>query len=159
MSNSSIHNLPNEPAVTPEMIEKLGMGKFVLAIPNGEKLPYRQYVSGANLPGKYAMLIFLHGAGSLGHDNYSHVRIPGPPMIDYCNRHNIKAVILFPQCPVDHKWVEVPYDALTHEMPKTPSIYMTSALDLLKKKLKSLNRIPHVYTVAAFQWALMAHGI
>lgn len=131
----SIHNSRKELEVTPELIEEIGFEPHIHKVTGIGGLPYRQYVSGSELPGDYALLIFLHGMGSVGDDNFLQTRIPGPPIADYCSRHKIKAVVLLPQCPVDYKWCEVPYDTASHDMPKEQSIHMKLALSLLESKM------------------------
>jgi len=135
MAGISVHNSQKELIVTPETIDSLGAQALVFTGSDNKTIPYRQFVCGEKLPGKYSMLIFLHGVGSVGEDNFLQMRIPGPPIIRYCLAKKMKAVILFPQCRVNCKWVDVPWDSLNHEMPAAPSVHMKLAMELLKSKI------------------------
>lgn len=132
----SIHNSQSELEVTREMIDRAGLQPFTFTGNDGTTLPYRQLVAGADQPGDFALMIFFHGAGSVGEDNYAHVRIPGIPIARYLARHHIKAVVLFPQCRKGHRWVEVPWSDPAHDLPSEPSVHMRLAMELLDSKLR-----------------------
>lgn len=139
MTGISVHNSQKELSVTPETIDALGARSLLFTGSGNHTLPYRQFVCGENLPGSYSMLLFFHGAGSVGEDNFLQMRIPGPPFIRYCLEHNLKTVLLFPQCRANCKWVDVPWDSLNHEMPAIPSFHMKLAMELLKSKIAEFN--------------------
>lgn len=73
-------------------------------------LPYRIYVPFNYTPDKsYPLFINLHGAGSRGNDNTRQLGFIDPvlkmqdvPLDD--------AIMIFPQCPADNKWVDTPWD-------------------------------------------------
>ena len=67
-------------------------------------LPYRQFVVGAERPGPFALVLFLHGAGERGDDNAAQLKHGSAELIGYCRKNGIKAVLLFPQCPRDRWW-------------------------------------------------------
>lgn len=139
MAEISIHNSTAELVETEESVLRLGVKQFVFTGADGGILPYCQYVSGAELSGDYAFLFFLHGAGSVGTDNWKQVRIPGPPIIRYLQRHQIKAVVVFPQCAEGCKWVDVPWESTSHDMPAEPSVHMRRAMELLEYTLKEFS--------------------
>lgn len=138
----SIHNSKSELEKTPELIRQLGLQQLIFKNASGEAIPYCQYISGAEQPGRCSILIFLHGIGSVGDDNFLQVRIPAPPLVKYCNKYKIKAVLLFPQCPKGFKWVDVPWNAMEHAMPDEPSKHMRLAMELLNTKIHEFNADP-----------------
>ena len=120
----SIHNSENELAQKPELIQKLGIGQFIYQGENGDTLPFCQYIHGADKPGKYILVYYLHGA---------------PPLASYCERHNLKAIVIMPQCRENCKWVDVPWESESHTLPPEPSRHMKLALGLLDAKLKEFD--------------------
>lgn len=130
----SIHNSRKELAVSEERLRTLGFEQKIFHGGEG-KLPYCQYVRGADRPGNPSLLMFLHGVGSVGTDNWKQMRIPGPPLIEYVRSHQEKAVLLFPQCAENFFWVNVPWSDLSHEMPEKPSKFMSLTLELLDAKI------------------------
>lgn len=133
----SVHNSQSELVITRKMVAQAGLRPLTFTGKNGMTLPYRQLVVGADQPGDFALMIFFHGAGSVGNDNYTHVRIPGMAIARYLVRHkNLKAVVVFPQCRKGHRWVEVPWGDPAHDMPSEPSVHMQLAMELLDSKLR-----------------------
>ena len=132
-ANISVHNSKRELEQTPELLERLDICQktFVSA---GCPLPYCEKIIGADLPEQPMLIMVLHGAGSVGHDNFLQMRIPSEPLIRFLEKKKRKYVLLFPQCDIDHKWVDVPWNSTAHTLPEMPSKYMTAALELLDEK-------------------------
>ncbi len=99
-----------------------------------QELPYRQAVLHAEKPGKFALLLFLHGAGERGNDNSRQLINNFPDVMAYCRHHEMKIVVLAPQCPKECRWVEVDWGKKAHTMPETPSMPMGMVLKLLDAK-------------------------
>ncbi len=135
MSEISIHNSLSELAVTPESMTAAGLLEFTYTAGGGDTLPYRQLAVNMDKPGPPALAVFLHGAGSVGNDNFLQIRIPGPPFLRFLKQSGIKAVVLFPQCRQEHRWVEVDWNQTAHDMPQQPSRHMAMALELLESKI------------------------
>lgn len=131
--NISVHNSQREIEQTPELLTLLGISQKSFSFQD-RQLPYCEKIIGADLPEQPILLMILHGAGSVGHDNFLQMRIPSEPLIRFLEKQNRKYVLLFPQCEVDHKWVDVPWNSTSHTMPETPSKYMSAALALLDEK-------------------------
>ena len=129
----SVHNSKRELEQTPELLERLDISQKTFVSGNCT-LPYCEKIIGANLPEKPMLIMVLHGAGSVGHDNFLQVRIPAEPLIRFLEKKNRKYVLIFPQCEVDHQWVDVPWSSTAHTLPEKPSKYMTAALALLDEK-------------------------
>ena len=129
----SVHNSKRELEQTPELLERLEISQKTF-VSGSCTLPYCEKIIGANLPEKPMLIMVLHGAGSVGHDNFLQVRIPAEPLIRFLEKKNRKYVLIFPQCEVDHQWVDVPWSSTAHTLPEKPSKYMTAALALLDEK-------------------------
>ena len=134
-SDISIHNSAGELAQTPELIQRLRLEQLLFRR-GDHALPFCQKVTCPGRPEAPALLMFLHGAGSVGHDNFLQVRIPAEPLIRYCESREIKAVLLFPQCERNFQWVNVPWNTESHLMPETPSLHLSMAMELLREKIK-----------------------
>ena len=111
----------------------------VFKSPSGETLNYRLYLP-KNIPAdkKLPVVLFLHGAGERGDDNFSQLKHGVLSLIKYGSATNDPAIIIVPQCPNGMQWVNVPWAAKSHTMPAQPSQPMSLALSLLREKLKTL---------------------
>lgn len=94
------------------------------------KLPYRQFVIHPELPGKYALVVLLHGAGERGDDNRSQLVHGVKELTAYARKNNRKCVVLAPQCPKDCSW---------SERGTAPSAYGAAVLALIDKKIKEFD--------------------
>lgn len=80
---------------------------------------------------KYPLVVFLHGAGERGNDNTIQL-VHG--MADFASDKlmaEYPAFVIAPQCPDGKQWVEVPWSADEHQMPKEPSQPLRQTLELL----------------------------
>ena len=130
----SIHNSAAEMAETPELIRTLQIQQLAFEA-DGHTLPYCQRITCGNSPGEPVLAVFLHGIGSVGHDNFLQIRIPAAPMVRYCENRGIKAVLLFPQCEQGYQWVNVPWNSRSHVMPEVPSLFQSLAMGLVRAKI------------------------
>ncbi len=88
---------------------------------------------------KYPLVLFLHGAGERGDDNKKQLV---HAMTDFASDDVMQkhpAFVIAPQCPTDHKWVNVDWSADSHEMPVMPSKSMKLSLDLLDALQREFN--------------------
>ena len=91
-------------------------------------LPYRIYIPFNYSPEKtYPLYINLHGAGSRGDDNQKQLGFIGPvlkmesvPLDD--------AIIIFPQCPLDNKWVDTNWEKGSYNLDNVPESNELKAL-------------------------------
>ncbi|MDD3953435.1 MAG: phospholipase [Lentisphaeria bacterium] len=135
MSDALLSGSPFSGENALENARECGIERFQFTASDGGMLPCCRYVSGTQFHGKYSLLMFLHGAGSLGNDNLAQVRIPGPPLLRFVQKHQLKTVLLFPQCEKGFQWVDVPWGDKSHTMPAKPSIFMQRALELLDEQI------------------------
>lgn len=105
-------------------------------------LPYRQIVFNAEKPGKFALLLFFHGAGERGTDNEKTKIHAVGKIVKYIEDNKLKLVMLIPQCPEEYQWVEVPWSSQAHQMPETPSLPMQAVMALLDAKAAEFNVDP-----------------
>lgn len=98
------------------------------------KLPYRQIVFNADRPGRFAMLLFLHGAGERGSDNRNTKANAVEKIVKYLSDKKFKIVMLIPQCPKEKRWIEAPWDVMSHRMTAEPTPQLAAALALLDEK-------------------------
>jgi predicted peptidase len=104
---------------------------------DGATLGYRFHAPAKVEQGRrYPLVLFLHGAGERGDDNVLQ-QIHGVwPILSYMKEKKIDGYLIAPQCPKGKKWVDTPWDAASHTMPKNPSESMKLVLELLDKTLK-----------------------
>ena len=108
----------------------------------GLPLPYRQIVFNAEKPGKFSLLLFLHGAGERGTDNEKTKLHAVGKICRYIADKELKIVLLIPQCPEQYQWVEVPWSAMSHTLPETPSLPMQAVMALLDAKVAEFSVDP-----------------
>jgi predicted peptidase len=96
------------------------------------KLPYRllrplHYDPARKLP----LVLFLHGAGERGDDNQKQLVHGARNFAQEAMRRRHPASVVFPQCPAEKKWVEVPWSAAGHAAPEDPGETMRAAFALV----------------------------
>jgi predicted peptidase len=114
--------------------EKYEMTQCVYVSPEGKKLNYcrRQF---GNAGKESAVVLFLHGAGERGDNNYSQLVHGAKEMCAFCTKNNLNVLALFPQCPANHQWVNTPWGDPAHTMPEE-SEDMRLAMAMLDQELK-----------------------
>lgn len=136
----SVHNSPSEIVVSESHIDALGFTRESFVDPENVSLhlPYRQYLANFDKEGAPSLLLFFHGAGSVGRENYLQCRITAFPYERFFRNHpNEKCVVLLPQCPsIEEKWVDRPWNLPSHDIPEEPSKYMRLAMLLLEEKIR-----------------------
>jgi predicted peptidase len=105
----------------------------------GQSLAYRLLKPEKIEPGKmYPLVLFLHGAGERGADNAAQLKHGARKFAKPANRHKYPCFVVVPQCPADQKWVAVDFQKPSHTMPKTASVPLTLALELVEKLVAEL---------------------
>ncbi|WP_111709606.1 carboxylesterase family protein [Lutibacter citreus] len=83
---------------------------YVYTNENGEEMSYRLFFPPEyNTKRKYPLLLSFHGAGSRGNDNLKQLRPWVAGWMDKKFQKEHPCIILMPQCPIKHKWVDVPW--------------------------------------------------
>jgi predicted peptidase len=80
---------------------------------------------------KYPLVVFFHGAGERGDDNEKQL-VHG--MADFASddvMEEYPCIVIAPQCPADVQWVDTPWTADSHTMPKQPTQPMRLSLELI----------------------------
>ena len=129
----SVHNCRREVEQTPELLERFKITQKMFPFQDWE-LPYCEKIIGGELPDPPILVMVLHGAGSVGHDNFLQMRIPSEPLIRFLEKSGRKYILLFPQCDVNFQWVDVPWSSTSHTLPEKPSKFMAAALELFDVK-------------------------
>ncbi len=125
------------------LAQKLAMTQKTFHSPDGGMLNYCLRKTGNPAdPEKAALMMFLHGAGERGEDNYRQLVNCAADLVDFCESEQIKAVILFPQCPAERMWIQASWSLPGHAMSELPTPELKHALELLEATLAAENCDP-----------------
>ena len=118
---------------------KLNFEPLTFTSSNGTILPYCSKLVNEELPGKEAVLLFLHGAGERGNDNCKQLVHGSEALVEYLEQKQIKCRVIFPQCPCDIKWTNLDWTQTVHQFSTTPTNPMNAVMELLTSILNSSN--------------------
>ncbi len=96
---------------------------------DGVRYPFQLLLPTRTVEGRAPLVVFLHGAGERGSDNSKQLTwlplaMAGEPM-----RSEFPCYLLAVQCPLDEKWVDVPWgDSTPSPMPQSPSRALRSVI-------------------------------
>lgn len=80
-----------------------------LFIRNGDTLRYRLlYPESRTSQAQPPLIVFLHGSGERGNDNAAQLVHGGDLFVKPEIRQQFPAIVIFPQCPADEYWSELP---------------------------------------------------
>lgn len=82
---------------------------------------------------RYPLVLFLHGAGERGSDNSAQLRHGVRDILKWSIENDEPMIIVAPQCPPRHRWVEVDWGRPDHDMPAQLSRPMQQVFGLLEK--------------------------
>lgn len=106
-----------------------------LHVYGNDTLPYRLLRPKTMEAGrKYPLVLFLHGRGECGKDNFMQLRYVGPLFLDSANRDNNACFVVVPQCPVKQFWANI-YNGRLQPEPSKP---MKGVIDMLGKLRRDL---------------------
>ena len=104
-------------------------------------LPYRIYIPFNYDPNKkYPLLLNLHGAGNRGSDNKRHLLFINRPLSNP-ELSVDEAIILYPHCPLENKWVHTNWYAGSYDLEQVPES------EELKAVLEVLAQVRENYSV------------
>lgn len=124
----TLASLHAQPPIPPDVIEQFSAETF------GE-LNYR-LLTPASLAGddqKFPLVLFLHGAGERGDDNTAQLTHVAAEFLRPNRRDVYPSFVVFPQCPIEKRWVETPWDLISGEgtFPPEPSETMGRVLAMV----------------------------
>ncbi len=82
-----------------------GFRAEIFTAADGRTLPYR-VATPKEGPRLMPLVLFLHGSGERGDDNFLQLKNAVTQFTDNSRTEQYPAIILAPQCPKDHRWVE-----------------------------------------------------
>lgn len=107
---------------------------------HGGKLPYRLLKpKGYDKSKAYPLVLFLHGAGECGTDNQKQL-IHG--LNEFAQDQVMEkhpCFVVAPQCPRGKQWVDTPWSAESHTMPKEPTEPLRQSLALVQALQKEFS--------------------
>lgn len=95
-------------------------------------LPYR-LLRPTGGDGPFPLVLFLHGSGERGTDNRIQLRHGAGAFVRDAVRERWPAYVLAPQCPPRTRWVEVDWNAASHQAPEVPYPALAAALTLVEQ--------------------------
>ena len=99
---------------------------------DGASLPYRLLKPARIDPGAaYPLVLFLHGAGERGSNNTAQIKNGVEHFASDANRAAYPCFVAVPQCPLNHKWSNVDWSALSNSLPSEPSTEMKLAMAIV----------------------------
>jgi predicted peptidase len=104
----------------------------------GNVLPYRIHVPNiSDKNRKYPLVVFFHGSGERGEDNYAQLLLGVNDILKFTRKHNDPAIIIAPQVPTNQQWVDKPWFTDVHIMPEQPSQSMALTMELITRLISS----------------------
>ena len=128
------------PVISDEVLSVFQAKTFAPDGPDRPTLPYRILLPAGFDPNtsaeaRFPLVLFLHGAGERGEDNAIQLVHGAAEFARPSRRSQNPAFVVFPQCPIEKRWVESPWDSASGagEFPNEPSETMDLVLKLVDK--------------------------
>jgi len=104
---------------------------------DGETLRYRYHAPKNIEPGKkYPLVVFFHGAGERGTDNWAQLVHGASEILDFAERAGEEIFFVAGQVPAGCMWVDHPWNSTRHTMNEKPTPQLRLVLDLIDKLMK-----------------------
>ena len=102
-------------------------------IEGNDTLPYRLYRSqkADTMTEALPMVIFLHGAGERGNDNYMQLKHCIKCFLDDTVTSRYPFLLMVPQCPNERRWVNTDWSLPEHTMDSLPTAELRGVMTLL----------------------------
>ena len=123
---------------------------------------YCQGVYNEDLPGKPAILIFLHGIGERGNENLASIRLAVPDIVKQIKDAKQKVILIAPECPGNQLWAPLHRGGQGAKLTEKPAQALGMVPILIEKKIKEFDADPdRVYITGLSMggygsWDLMA---
>ena len=105
-------------------------------------LRYCQGIYNEDLPGKPAILVFLHGIGERGSENLANIRLAVPDIVNQIKAAKQKVILLAPQCPGDQLWATLHFGGAEAKLAEKPRQALGMVPILILKKIREFDADP-----------------
>ncbi len=103
---------------------------------------YCQGVYNKDLPGRPAILVFLHGIGERGSENLANIRLAVPEIVKQIKAAKQKVILLAPQCPADQLWSTRHFGGAEAKLTEKPRPALGMVPVLIQKKIQEFDADP-----------------
>lgn len=110
-------------------------------------------------PERMPLVLLLHGSGERGNDNSAQLHNGVAELLGSETVAQFPCFYLVPQCPTEHRWVEVDWDAERHVLPLEPSATLSARWNFLTHSLRAIPSIRSGSTSSVCQWEASAFSI
>ena len=113
--------------------------KQIFTNKQGFTIPYRLMRPAKIENGKrYPLVMFYHGAGERGWDNYTHLNNGVKVFMKDNYRKDFPCFVIAAQCPSGLRWVDTDWHLDFHKQPDTPSLPLRLSMELMDSLLSVL---------------------
>ena len=103
---------------------------------------YCQGVYNEDLPGKPAILVFLHGIGERGNENLASIRLAVPDIVKQIKDAKQKVILIAPECPSNQLWAPLHRGGTGAKLTEKPAQALGLVPVLIQKKIKEFDADP-----------------
>ena len=103
---------------------------------------YCQGVYNEDLPGKPAIVVFLHGIGERGNENLASIRLAVPDIVKQIKDAKQKVILLAPECPSNQLWAPLHRGGAQAKLTEKPAQALGLVPVLIQKKIKEFDADP-----------------
>ena len=103
---------------------------------------YCQGVYNEDLPGKPAILVFLHGIGERGDENLASIRLAVPDIVKQIKDAKQKVILLAPECPSSQLWAPLHRGGSGAKLTEKPAQALGLVPVLIQKKIEEFDADP-----------------
>jgi len=103
---------------------------------------YCQGVYNEDLPGKPAILVFLHGIGERGNENLASIRLAVPDIVKQIKDARQKVILIAPECPSSQLWAPLHRGGTGAKLTEKPAQALGLVPVLIQKKIEEFDADP-----------------
>ena len=125
--------LAQESSPSIEQLPDTSLLEFHHHIKGNDILPYRLYRSqkADTMTEALPLVIFLHGAGERGNDNYMQLKHCIKYFLDDTVTSRYPFLLMVPQCPNERRWVNTDWSLPEHTMDSLPTVELSGVMSVL----------------------------